>query len=132
VVSEVRSLTQPANGVDVVFDCAGVPVGLEAAFDAIRSNGLYMMVAVWEKPLTLPCWQFLKKHITIKGVLIFSSEDFEEVMRWMSEGKLKGYEKMVTGRISVEDIVEKGFKELINNKDKHIKIMVSPKKSLPA
>ena len=44
-------------------------------------------------------------------------------------GKLKGYEKMVTGRISVEDIVEKGFKELINNKDKHIKIMVSPKKS---
>ena len=47
-------------------------------------------------------------------------------------GKLKGYEKMVTRRISVEDIVEKGFKELINNKDNHIKIMVSPKKSLPA
>ncbi len=47
-------------------------------------------------------------------------------------GKLKGYEKMVTGRISVEDIVEKGFKELINNKDKHIKIMVSPKKSFSA
>ena len=37
-----------ADGVDVVFDCAGVPVGLEAGFDAIRSNGLYMMVAVWE------------------------------------------------------------------------------------
>jgi (R,R)-butanediol dehydrogenase/meso-butanediol dehydrogenase/diacetyl reductase len=47
-------------------------------------------------------------------------------------GRLKGYEKMVTSRISVEDIVEKGFKELIHNKDKHIKIMVSPKKTLPA
>jgi (R,R)-butanediol dehydrogenase/meso-butanediol dehydrogenase/diacetyl reductase len=35
-------------GVDVVFDCAGVPIGLEAGFDAICSNGLYMMVAVWE------------------------------------------------------------------------------------
>ena len=44
-------------------------------------------------------------------------------------GKLTGYEKMVTGRIGVEDIVEKGFKELINNKDKHIKILVSPKQS---
>lgn len=39
---------------------------------------------------------------------------------------------MVTGRISVEDIVEKGFNELVNNKDKHIKIMVTPKKSLLA
>ena len=90
------------------------------------------------------------KHITVKGVLIFSGEDFEEVMQWMAEGecssvartlcyhrdltsvtgKLQGYEKMVTSRISVEDIVEKGFKELINNKDKHIKIMVTPNKSL--
>lgn len=35
-------------GVDVVFDCAGVPAGLESAFDAIRYGGLYMMVAVWE------------------------------------------------------------------------------------
>lgn len=35
-------------GVDVVFDCAGVPVGLEAAFSSIRYHGLYMMVAVWE------------------------------------------------------------------------------------
>lgn len=64
---------------DVVFDCAGVPVALEAAFDAIRTEGLYVMIAVWERPLTLPCWQFLSKHITIKGVLIFTTEDFDEV-----------------------------------------------------
>ena len=46
-------------------------------------------------------------------------------------GKLEGYEKMVTSRIGVEDIVEKGFKELINNKDKHIKILVSSRKPSP-
>ena len=50
----------------------------------------------------------------------------------MPAGRLKGYEKMVTSRISVEEIVEKGFKELVDNKDKHIKILVSPKKTLPA
>ena len=42
-----RELTNGV-GVDIVFDCAGVPVGLEAAFDAIKYHGLYMMVAVWE------------------------------------------------------------------------------------
>lgn len=42
-----RELTG-SGGVDVVFDCAGVPSALAAGFDAIRSSGLYVMVAVWE------------------------------------------------------------------------------------
>ena len=33
---------------------------------------------------------------------------------------------MVTARIGLEDLLEKGIKELINNKDEHIKILVTP------
>ena len=50
----------------------------------------------------------------------------EEVMQMMVEGKLRGYEKLVTGRIALSDIVKKGFEELVNNKDQHIKILVNP------
>lgn len=39
---------------------------------------------------------------------------------------------MVTSRIDVADIVEKGYKELINNKDQHIKILVAPRKGVVA
>jgi threonine dehydrogenase-like Zn-dependent dehydrogenase len=39
------------RGVDVIFDCAGVSPALEAGMAAIRANGLYVMVAVWEKPV---------------------------------------------------------------------------------
>lgn len=35
---------------------------------------------------------------------------------------------MITSRIHLEDVVEKGFKELITNKDKHVKILVTPKR----
>lgn len=38
-------------GVEIVFDCAGVPAGLNSAFEALRFEGLYVMVAVWEKPV---------------------------------------------------------------------------------
>lgn len=38
----------------------------------------------------------------------------------------------MTSRIGVDDVVEKGFKELVNNKDKHIKILVSPRKGFTA
>ena len=45
-----RQLTG-GKGVDVVFDCAGVQAGLEAAFDAITHLGTFVNVAVWEKPV---------------------------------------------------------------------------------
>ncbi|SMR47352.1 unnamed protein product [Zymoseptoria tritici ST99CH_3D1] len=114
------------RGAEVVFDCAGVPAGLESAFDAIRFNGLYVMIAVWEKPLEIPCMKFLAKHITMKGAYIFDDDSMGEVLDMMASGKLTGYEKMVTSHIGIDDIVDKGFKELIANKDSHIKILVSP------
>lgn len=41
----------------------------------------------YESPqMDIDCWTFLAKHITLKGVLIFSTEDFEEVMQMMAEG----------------------------------------------
>jgi len=40
-------------------------------------------------------------------------------------GKIKP-QAMVTGRIPLENTRKDGFLELINNKDRHIKILVSP------
>lgn len=31
---------------------------------------------------------------------------------------------MITSKISLEDVVEKGIKELIKNKEQHVKLMV--------
>lgn len=47
----------------------------------------------------------------------------------MPEGKFKGLESMITSKIHIDDIVEKGFDELITNKDQHIKILVTPNRS---
>jgi threonine dehydrogenase-like Zn-dependent dehydrogenase len=47
----------------------------------------------------------------------------------MSIGKFKGIETMVTSRIHIDDITEKGFNELMTNKDQHIKILVTPDRS---
>ena len=34
---------------------------------------------------------------------------------------------MITSQILLDDVVTKGFEELVANKDDHIKIMVTPK-----
>ncbi len=77
--------------------------------------------------MVIPVWTFMQKHINIRSALIFSDDEFKETMQLLADGKMVGYEKLVTGRISVEDIVEQGFKELINNKDEHVKILVGTK-----
>lgn len=40
------------EGVDVVFDCAGIPVGLKAGMDSLRVKGTYVNVAGWEAPVS--------------------------------------------------------------------------------
>lgn len=42
-------------------------------------------------------------------------------------GKFTNLHKMVTRRVGLVDVVEQGFEELINHKDEHVKILISPK-----
>ncbi len=56
-------------------------------------------------------------------------EDFVNVVKAF-EAKLVDIDQvrtLITGIVSVEDGIEKGFNELINHKEKHIKILVSPR-----
>jgi len=67
------------------------------------------------------------KEISIKGSMAYNDKDFGEVVQAFAQGKYARVEKMVTSRIHFEDIVEKGFEELVKRKDDHIKILVTPK-----
>ena len=69
IEKECKAATEN-EGVDVVFDCAGVQVALDAGFKAIAHEGLYVMVAVWERPMVVPNLEFLRKHVTLKGTFI--------------------------------------------------------------
>ena len=116
-------------GVDVAFDCAGVQRGLNDAFDALANGGTWVNVSLWDGNMVLPYWLFMAKELKLTTSFCYTDEDFKEAMVMIGEGKFVGYETMVTSRIQLEDVVSKGFKELTENKDDHVKIMVSPKRN---
>ncbi|MCJ1297798.1 hypothetical protein MMC08_000586 [Hypocenomyce scalaris] len=60
----------------------------------------------------------------------YNDKDFKDTVKLFVDGKLKGVENLVTSRILLDDIVEKGFEELVTNKDNQVKILVTPKKEL--
>lgn len=79
-------------------------------------------MAIWEKPAT-----FDVNSLVLGGKKLASTLGFAgvhpSVLSALDDGRIKPA-GMVTARISLEDVVEGGFEELIRNKDEHIKIIV--------
>ncbi|KAF2825453.1 GroES-like protein [Ophiobolus disseminans] len=128
VAEKCREVTG-GEGVEVVFDCAGVQKGFDAGMDALRYRGLYMNVAAWGTPMVVPFVSYILKEITMKCALAYDDNDFRETVDAFVAGKFKGVETMVTSRIHLDDVATKGFDELVHHKDNHIKILVTPDKS---
>ncbi|KAE8347731.1 hypothetical protein BDV24DRAFT_157206 [Aspergillus arachidicola] len=124
VGSECRILTN-GSGMGLVFDCAGSQKGLEAACDALQFHGLYVNLAVPKSAISLPAMYFMRKELTYKSFLAYDDADFKATVAAFTEGKFAGVERMITRRVMLEELVEKGFKTLLQNPDEHIKIVAT-------
>lgn len=58
VVKSVKEICG-GQGVNLVFDCAGVQPGLDSAVLALRARGTFVNIAIWEKSATITPNQFL-------------------------------------------------------------------------
>ncbi|KAL8695876.1 MAG: hypothetical protein Q9224_003104 [Gallowayella concinna] len=122
VVARVKEICGGV-GADVAFDAAGVQVGLDQALKAIRAQGTLVNIAVWEKPAQLQMNDLLFRERKYVGVTTYVQGDFREVLDAIAAGTLKP-EPMITAKIQMDEIEEKGFKALIEEKDNHVKILV--------
>jgi len=117
-----RELTG-GKGVHVVYDCAGVQAALNQAVHATRARGCIVNIAIWEKPCTIFTNDFNFKERTYMGIATYEIGDFQEVIDALSRGDMDPKE-MITQRIALTEVEEKGFKSLINDKDNQVKILV--------
>ncbi|KAL5337746.1 chaperonin 10-like protein [Aspergillus crustosus] len=122
VVAKVRSLTDDA-GVDISFECSGVQAGFDTAMKSIRVRGTATIVSLWEKKPVIDAFDVVSYEKHVIGAAICEDGDFEAVIEAIASGKLKPG-PMITSKIRMEDVEEKGFKALVNEKDKHVKILI--------
>jgi threonine dehydrogenase-like Zn-dependent dehydrogenase len=145
-VSEIRGITGDVKGVAVAFECSGVQAGLDTAMAGTRVRGTTVILSLWEKKPVLDAFAVVLGEKHIAGAVVYEEGDFEGVIGAIESGKylltvqllilcmhcvLTGANigklqprSMITSTIPMEEIVEKGFKALIHEKDKHIKILV--------
>ncbi|KAI9875608.1 MAG: hypothetical protein M1830_008206 [Pleopsidium flavum] len=122
IVAKVREYCD-GQGANVAFDAAGVQTGLDQAVMAIRARGTLVNIAVWEKAATLHPNHLVFKERSYMGVATYIMGDFQDVIDAIATGKLKP-EPMITRKIKMTEVEEKGFKALVNDKDNHVKILV--------
>jgi len=122
VVNKVHELTN--GGADVVFECIGNDKTGPLAVELARSAGRIVIVGIFEKPseFHFNSLSFTEKELV--GSLAYNG-DFGPSIDLVADGRID-IEPLITKKIDIDDIVEKGFEELVNRKDENIKIIVKP------
>ena len=125
-VEEIKKQTD-GIGVDVAIDCAAAYNSAPNAVNSSRRGGRTVIVGIHEKPISFNFNDILYSEKNIYGIHGYTGyySEFEPAVALLASGAINA-EPLITGKIKVEDIVEKGFMELINNKEENLKIIVTP------
>lgn len=121
IVETILELTN--GGVSVAYECAGAQPTMTNAIASVKQGGQVMAIAVFAKPVAVDMGQLLFKAADITSTLAYRHV-FPEVIDMISTGRLD-VKPVITKKIELEDIVEEGFNQLINDK-KQAKILVRP------
>lgn len=123
IVAKCRELCD-GKGAHVCFDAAGVQAALDQAVKAVRARGTVVNIAIWEKPFTLQPNDMIFRERKWVATATYQKGDFQEVLAAISSGGMENVENMITKKIGLDEVVEQGFRALVKDKDRQVKILV--------
>ncbi|KAJ5160582.1 uncharacterized protein N7482_007586 [Penicillium canariense] len=116
------------QGVDVIFDTAGVEGALNGVIPACRVHGTIVNIAVWEEAPAVKVNDLTYKEVNYLGAALYDETSFKDVIKALEHGQLKP-QKMITAEIKLSDAVDKGFQQLLDHRDQHCKILIDAQAS---
>jgi len=122
VVERVKELTD-GEGVEHSFDAAGIQATLQTALHATRKSGTVTIISIWEGPVEINPNDIVLSELNVLGTICYTPEDFADTISMLKDGQIKT-EGIITERIPLSDVVKGGFDELVDHKDRHVKILV--------
>ncbi|QUW17787.1 2,3-butanediol dehydrogenase [Agrococcus sp. Marseille-Q4369] len=123
-LAEVVRTDTEGRGAEVAFDAAGVGAVVTQLLDVLGPGGRLEIVAIHTKPYELDVTAGLTMQDRVMGASIGYANDHVEAIELARSGAVD-LAPFITGRILVDDIVEQGFRQLIDNKEHEVKILVS-------
>ena len=110
--------------INYAFDCAGSQESYCLAYQAINQKGNLIILSIFKEQIILNLSDLMFSEKTILGSFLYTDDEFMEAVQVVND-RLIDYSEIISNTVCLSDI-EKGFKELVFNKDKNLKISVFP------
>jgi (R,R)-butanediol dehydrogenase/meso-butanediol dehydrogenase/diacetyl reductase len=123
-VAQLRELTA-GHGADIAFDCVGTEESVNSALGLARKGGRVVIVGVFKSPPTVDLNKVVLGEREIYGCLAYV-DDFPRAISLVADGRVDA-EAFVTKRIVLDDIIEQGFQQLLDDPTNQVRIVVDTK-----
>lgn len=122
VAEEIKRQTN-GLGVDLTIETGGREESVALAFQCTRKQGRIVEVGIFEAPIKIELNDMVFKEIEYIGIFNNGGE-IPQAIQMLADGRMDPT-PMISSRITLDDVVEKGFWECINNKQANIKVLVN-------
>jgi (R,R)-butanediol dehydrogenase/meso-butanediol dehydrogenase/diacetyl reductase len=105
------------------IECSGIEAARNTSVEAVRNHGTVVQTGLHVRKALVDPALWALKDITIEATWCYEVTMWPRVIRMISSGRLP-VEKIITGRIEPEAIVESGFRSLLDASGREMKVMV--------
>ncbi len=113
------------EGIDLVFDCSGIPAAFQSATGFLRPRGQVILVGVIAHEVPIVPLPFVLGEYSLQGSFCFYHDEFPMVLEFLKR-KVLPINQLITSKIKLSNIVKEGFDILTTPGNHEIKIIVEP------
>jgi (R,R)-butanediol dehydrogenase/meso-butanediol dehydrogenase/diacetyl reductase len=123
VVEMLRDETEEGVGVDSAIECSGTEAGLNTCCEAVRNHGTVAQVGLHVKRASVDPALWALKDITVEATWCYHVTMWPRIIGMVERGAFP-IQKVITAQIKADDVVEKGFKTLLDPAGNQMKVLV--------
>ncbi|MCL2570854.1 MAG: alcohol dehydrogenase catalytic domain-containing protein [Defluviitaleaceae bacterium] len=118
---EIAKLWGP-DGADVIIECVGITQTIEQAINIARKGTDIIVAGVFGDMTTVSMGLVQDKELNLIGTLMYVKEDWEDTIRFVSEGKIK-VDPLMSAHFPLAQLAN-AFVYIENNPDTALKVLI--------
>lgn len=107
---------------DVIFDCAGNDITMNAAIANARKGSTIILVAVFGKMANVDLAKLNDSELDLNTSMMYRHEDYVEAIRLVAEGKIK-LEPLMSNHFAFTDYLE-AYKYIESHRETTMKVLI--------
>jgi (R,R)-butanediol dehydrogenase/meso-butanediol dehydrogenase/diacetyl reductase len=112
-------------GADVAIECAGTGAALATCLGAVRSRAIVSQVGLHMAPVAIDAMALAQREISLVGNWGYPVHEWPRLLNRVASGAFP-IERVVTDKIPLGSIVDRGFDALTDPSSDQIKVLVEP------